>query len=84
MDWRHREASPAALLPLGVPLWLVSGEQDAIVPLAGVRSYAEAATKAGDVVTLITDADAGHFDFAAPASPIGLKTIAAIKAALGL
>eukprot|EP01051_Picozoa_sp_SAG22_P008985 SAG22_NODE_719_length_7666_cov_5.819083_2_plen_137_part_00 len=46
----YRAASPAALLPLGVPQLLVNGENDLDVPLATVLAYAARARLAGDVV----------------------------------
>lgn len=81
---RYADASPMQLLPLGVPQWLVQGEVDPIVSVYDAARYVNAATSAGDKALLITDAEAGHFDLAAPASPIGLQAVAAIKTALGI
>jgi len=63
---RYAETSPLARLPLGVPQVFVQGELDPIVPAAGVRAYAEAASKAGDAVTLLPLPGAGHFEPAVP------------------
>ncbi|MDP3858796.1 MAG: alpha/beta hydrolase [Stagnimonas sp.] len=72
---RYAETSPLARLPLGVPQVFVQGELDPIVPAAGVRAYVEAATKAGDAVTLLTLPTAGHFEPSVPhpASEAALK-----------
>ena len=48
--FRYRLASPAALLPLGVPQLLVNGTNDLDVPLATVIGYAAKARLAGDSV----------------------------------
>ena len=59
---RYAAASPAALLPLGVPQVLVHGSCDDIVPPAQSRSHADAASAAGDDVELVEVAGADHFD----------------------
>jgi acetyl esterase/lipase len=58
---RYRVASPAALLPLGVPQLLVHGARDEHVPLSQSRDYLAAAREAGDEIGLL-EADADHFD----------------------
>lgn len=65
---RYSQVSPRALLPLGVPQWLIQGGRDAIVPADGVRAYAEAARREGDAVELRVIPDAGHFE---PVLPTG-------------
>ena len=50
----YRVASPAELLPLGVPQLLVHGEDDEIVPVELSRDYHAAAVAAGDAVDLVT------------------------------
>jgi acetyl esterase/lipase len=64
---RYAAASPAALVPLGVPQLLVHGAGDDIVPLAQSSGYAAAAHSAGDDVELVELADADHFDLIEPA-----------------
>jgi acetyl esterase/lipase len=59
---RYAYASPAALLPLGVPQLLVHGAKDEHVPVDQSRGYARAARDAGDEVELVELADADHFD----------------------
>ena len=59
---RYAVASPAALLPLGVPQLLVHGGVDDDVPLSQSTAYAASALAAGDDVELVERADAGHMD----------------------
>lgn len=66
-------ASPAALLPLGIPTLLVSARSDLDVPVGSVLAYAARAKEAGDAVeTLIFDDNAlasdvpGHFSIITP------------------
>ncbi len=63
---RYAAASPAALLPLGVPQLLVHGDADEIVPPSQSRSYADAALAAGDAVELVVLEGADHFDVVDP------------------
>lgn len=63
---RYAAASPAALLPLGVPQLLVHGGADADVPPEQSRVYAGAARAAGDEVELVEFADADHLDVIDP------------------
>jgi len=65
---QYRRASPAALLPLGVPQLLVHGERDDIVPASLSVGYAAAARAGGDDVTLVLRPDDGHFEHLDPAS----------------
>ena len=58
----YATASPAALLPLGVPQLLVHGLLDDDVPPSQSRDYAEAARAAGDEVDLLELPAADHFD----------------------
>ncbi len=59
---RYANASPAALLPLGVPQLLVHGARDDVVPPGQSWAYAEAARLAGDPVELVEQAGSDHFD----------------------
>ncbi|MBX5448576.1 alpha/beta hydrolase family protein [Thermogemmatispora sp.] len=65
---RYRLASPAALLPLGVPQVLIHGTADDRVPVEVSRSYAERARLAGDQVTLIELPNVDHFALIEPSS----------------
>ena len=65
---RLRRASPAELLPLGVPQLLAHGARDDIVPAAMSEAYAARALELGDdVETAILPC--GHFDHLDPRSP---------------
>ena len=57
---RYALANPMELLPVGVPVLLVHGEEDATVPVIRSRNFAEAARRAGDQVTLIEPEPGGH------------------------
>jgi acetyl esterase/lipase len=61
-------ASPAELLPLGVPQLLVHGVEDDVVPLSISRRYATAAASAGDAVELVELEGSGHFEHLDPKS----------------
>lgn len=58
---RYSLASPAALLPLGIPQVLVHGARDSLVPLMISQYYARQAALAGDPVKLVELSDADHF-----------------------
>ena len=65
---RYRVASPARLLPLGVPQLLVHGGDDDRVPAAMSRDYAAAARAAGDTVDVHVEPVSGHFEHLDPSS----------------
>jgi acetyl esterase/lipase len=67
---RYAAASPAALLPLGVPQMLLHGTADADVPYALSRDYAASAQAASDPVELITLDSVGHFELVDPTSAV--------------
>ena len=64
----YAHASPAELLPLGVPQLLVHGEADDVVPVELSRSYHAAAVEAGDQVDLVTLPGVAHFEHLDPSS----------------
>ena len=64
---RYGAASPAVLLPLGVPQLLVHGRRDDVVPVDMSRRYAERARKAGDPIEYV-ETDEGHFECLDPES----------------
>jgi acetyl esterase/lipase len=76
---RYREASPAELLPLGIPQILVHGTIDDRVPLIVSQDYMQKARAAGDQITLIEVSDATHFDVIDPASSAWQQTLVAIQ-----
>jgi acetyl esterase/lipase len=57
---RYAECDPLQLLPLGAPLLLVHGADDATIPVTRTREYAEAARAAGDDVALVEPKPGGH------------------------
>jgi acetyl esterase/lipase len=66
---RYAAASPAELVPLGVPQALIHGTEDDNVPYGISVGYQEVARTAGDEVTLVTLTGAGHFEMVDPATP---------------
>lgn len=76
---RYAAASPAALLPLGVPQVLVHGDQDVNVPIEVSRAYAQKAHEAGDSVTLIELPGEEHFVVIDPRSEAWKLTQAEIN-----
>jgi acetyl esterase/lipase len=75
---RYQEASPAALLPLGVPQILIYGSDDEIVPASFGKEYADMAEKKGDSVQVVIIDNAGHHEYVAPNS----STWSAVKLAI--
>jgi acetyl esterase/lipase len=57
---RYAQSDPMQLLPVGKPLLLVHGADDATIPIKRTRDYAAAARAAGDDVTLIEPSPGGH------------------------
>jgi acetyl esterase/lipase len=65
---RLGQSSPIELVPLGVPVRLVCGARDPIVPIDQARAYEAMARKAGDTVAVDVVENAGHFELANPRS----------------
>jgi len=57
---RYAAASPARLLPLGVPVLVVHGEDDGMVPAAHARAFAADARAAGDSCELVVTPGEDH------------------------
>ena len=57
---RYRAASPAALVPLGVPQLLVHGSADSVVPPQLSQRYQVEASAQGDVVDYVALPGVGH------------------------
>lgn len=75
------DTSPAALLPLGVPVLMVSGAYDPIVAPAHARRFQHlAAGKADTPVRLLTLDEAGHFELIAPWTDAGRAVVERIAA----
>jgi acetyl esterase/lipase len=77
---RYTDASPADRLPLGVPMAVIHGTKDNIVPLAMNRGFAERARKAGDEIRLLMPEDADHFDVIDPKSKVWAQVVDALGA----
>jgi acetyl esterase/lipase len=58
---RYQQASPIALLPLGMPQWHIVGRNDQSVPVDYLEQYVAVATEQDDVHLDILPA-AGHFE----------------------
>ncbi len=76
---RYSTASPAALLPLGIPQVLIHGKRDDLVPFTISQEYAQKAALAGDRVRLIKLPGADHFVLIDPTSAAWGITIAEIQ-----
>jgi acetyl esterase/lipase len=65
---RYEQTSPVELLPARVPVRLVHGAADKIVPVELGREYEAAARRGGGDVRLAVVEGAGHFELIAPGS----------------
>ena len=65
---RYQQTSPIELLPLKVPVRLIHGAKDRIVPIELGREFETAAKQKGDDIALTTLEAAGHFDLISPVS----------------
>ncbi|HEX2912389.1 MAG TPA: alpha/beta hydrolase [Chloroflexia bacterium] len=81
---RYREASPAELLPLSIPQWLVHGTEDENVPFVLSESYAQKASALGDKVYLLPLPGAGHFEVVDPHSAEWQVVVEAVRSGLDL
>ena len=68
IEKHYKEASPAELLPLGVPQILIYGTEDQVVPITFGNAYLQAAQKKGDVVKIIMVEGAAHHEYNVPNS----------------
>jgi acetyl esterase/lipase len=75
---RYAHASPAELLPLGVPQILVHGSADVDVDPSITDVYAERARAAGDSVIEVRLDGFDHFDVIDPKSPIWQAALDAV------
>lgn len=66
---RYAQASPLALLPLGVRQRIIHGVNDRIVPMQSAQHYVDAASGHGDDARLRLLPVAGHFELVAPQEP---------------
>jgi acetyl esterase/lipase len=80
---RYAVASPTALVPLGVPVLLVHGAKDDIVPPSQSHGYAATARGAGDLVDVVDIASADHFDVIEPDAPGWAAVVERLPGLLG-
>jgi acetyl esterase/lipase len=76
---RYMFASPAALLPLGIPQILIHGDRDDRVPLLVSQEYAHKATRHGDCATLVELPRVDHFALIDPSSLAWAITVTHIQ-----
>ncbi len=81
---RYQQTSPLELLPLKVPLRLIHGKLDRIVPIELGREFEAAAKQKGDNVTLTTLEATGHFDLISPVSTVWTTIEATVRELLKL
>jgi acetyl esterase/lipase len=62
----YADTSPAALLPLGVRVVMISGVFDHVMPPFTGRAFVATLRKAGDSAEVVAIPDAGHFDVVMP------------------
>ncbi|GAA2725514.1 alpha/beta hydrolase [Cellulomonas aerilata] len=77
----YRASSPAARVPIGLPLAVVSAADDDPDLLATGRSFVAAATRAGDDVVVV-DGPGDHFAVIDPASAIWPAVVEVVQAAV--
>lgn len=65
---RRAETDPAALLPTGIPVTVVHGDCDEVVPPQVAEAFAAASAKAGEEVQLTLLEGVGHFPVIDPAA----------------
>ena len=80
----YADTSPADLLPTGVPVTMISGDLDHVMPPLTGRAYAERVRKAGDAAQAVAIPGASHFDVVIPTTRAWTEVvIPAIAAAFG-
>ena len=76
---RAPQASPIAMLPIGVRQRLVHGVADRVVPIEIGRAYTKAARAAGDQVEIIELPGFGHFDLINPKTGAWPAVLASVR-----
>ena len=79
---RYDAASPARLLPLGVPQVLIHGTDDDAVPFAMSKRYVARVVEAGDRVDLLPLEGCGHFEIIDPWSPVWSPVVNRVQSLL--
>jgi acetyl esterase/lipase len=65
---RYDQGSPINLTPSDLPIVLINGRRDGIVPLSHVTPYFQRAKASGEKIELIDVENAGHFEVISPGS----------------
>jgi acetyl esterase/lipase len=76
---RYGLASPAELLPTGIPVICIHGDDDAIVPIVISERYVGRAQQAGDDATLVSLKGVEHFAPFDPNTAAGAAVRAAVR-----
>lgn len=79
MPDRWHDASPAALLPLGLPTRLIVGTRDPVVPPEAARTYEQQARALGDDARFLPVPDVTHMAEIDPKSAVWPVVRAAVK-----
>ncbi len=77
---RYAAASPAENLPMGMPIRLIHGSVDALVPATMSEEFADFARQHGDDAHNFLQAGASHFDIVDPRTPDGKQAVELIRA----
>jgi acetyl esterase/lipase len=83
MPDRYRAVSPIERLPIGVPVRIVHGALDPIVPVAQSEAFVERARGKGDDVALTAVPGAGHFDVVGPGAEAWRAVVDALEELAG-
>lgn len=81
---RYFACSPIELVPPAVPVTLIHGERDDIVPIAFSHDYAAAVLSAGGDATVLALPEADHFDVIDPESSAWPIVVATLTSLLGV
>ncbi len=68
MDARYYKGSPINLLPANIPIRMIHGDKDDIVPISQSVAFAKKAKAKGDDIQVLTIEGGGHFDMVSPHS----------------
>ncbi|MFC6996901.1 alpha/beta hydrolase family protein [Rufibacter roseus] len=79
---RYAEGSPKGNIPMNMPVKLVQGELDPIVPVSQAETLANYSSNRKYLVKLVLLPNAGHFDLVAPTSPAWLAVKGAVREVL--
>lgn len=80
----YADTSPAALLPTGAPVTMISGDLDHVMPPPTGRAYAERVRGAGDPAEAVAIPGASHFDVVIPTTEAWRTVVVpAVAAAFG-